>query len=170
MITTANKRSSHFARECSYGPTPVPLPCLLSLPSRSRRRSSRSSPFPTSTNPSPVLFPQVVLHEYIFNTRSTATVHTSTKARLTSVAISIPIHIRIPYLDRHRNLIICSLSHCQPSLKISCKSVWKFLRKVANKQTYRQTNNDKNITSLTEVINKIGNCNNYSFHASKKVT
>jgi len=36
-------------------------------------------------------------------------------------------------------LIICSLAHCQPSLKISCKSVWKFLRKVANKHTDRQT-------------------------------
>jgi len=25
--------------------------------------------------------------------------------------------------DRHQNLTICSLTHCQPSLKISCKSV-----------------------------------------------
>jgi len=43
------------------------------------------------------------------------------------------------------------MAHCQPSLKISCKSVRKFLRKVANKQTYKQTDNDKNITSFTEV-------------------
>jgi len=50
--------------------------------------------------------------------------------------------------DRHRNLIICSLAHCQPSLKISCKSVWKFLRKVANSQT----NNNENISALAEVI------------------
>jgi len=35
--------------------------------------------------------------------------------------------------DRHQNLIACSLANCQPSLKISCKSVRKFLRKVANK-------------------------------------
>jgi len=41
--------------------------------------------------------------------------------------------------DRHQNLISCSLAHCQPSLKISCKSVPKFLHKVANKQTNRET-------------------------------
>ena len=41
--------------------------------------------------------------------------------------------------DRHQNLIACSLVHCQPFLKISCKSVWKFLRKVANRQTDKQT-------------------------------
>jgi len=49
--------------------------------------------------------------------------------------------------DRHQNLIICSLAHYQPSLKMSCKRVRKFLRKVAN----RQTNNVENITSLTKV-------------------
>ena len=42
--------------------------------------------------------------------------------------------------DRHQNLIICSSGHSQPSLKISCKSVQKFLDKVADKQTNRQTN------------------------------
>jgi len=40
--------------------------------------------------------------------------------------------------DRHQNLIICLLAHCQPFLKISCKSVQKFLRKVANRQTDKQ--------------------------------
>jgi len=38
------------------------------------------------------------------------------------------------------------MAHCQPSLKISCKSIRKFLRKVANRQTDksdRQTNNDE---------------------------
>jgi len=45
------------------------------------------------------------------------------------------------------------MAHCQPSLKISCKSVRKFLRKVANKQTNIQTNNDENIALLAEVIN-----------------
>jgi len=66
-------------------------------------------------------------------TRSTGTVHTSTKARF-----------RIPDTDRHQNLIISSLAHCQPSLKITCKSVRKFLREVANKQTDKQSNNDEN--------------------------
>ena len=79
-------------------------------------------------------------------TRSTETVHTSAKARLTSVTIWIWIRIHDPY--RHQNFVICSLVHCQPSLKIWCKSVWKFLCKVANKQA----NNDENINSLAEVI------------------
>ena len=61
--------------------------------------------------------------------------HTSAKARLTSVTI----RIQICDLDCHQNLIICSLAHCHPSLKISCKSIWKFLCKVANRQTNRQT-------------------------------
>jgi len=70
-----------------------------------------------------------------------------------------------PDPNRHQNLIICSLAHCQPSLKILRKSVRKFLRKVANRQTdrqtdrqtkkqtdkNRQTNNGENITSLAEV-------------------
>ena len=70
-------------------------------------------------------------------TTSTGTVHTSAKAHLTSVAMRIRIRIRYPY--RHQNLIICSLAHCQPSSKISCKSVGKFLREVANRQANRQT-------------------------------
>ena len=65
-------------------------------------------------------------------TRSTGTVRTSAKARLTSV------RIQIPDPDRHRNLIVCSLALCQPSLKRSCKSVQMCLRKVANRQTDRQ--------------------------------
>ena len=40
--------------------------------------------------------------------------------------------------DRHQNLIICSLAYCQLYLKISCKSVLKFLRKVASRQTDKQ--------------------------------
>jgi len=58
-----------------------------------------------------------------------------------------------PYLDRHQNLIICSLAHCQPSLKISCKSVQKFLHKAAN----RQTNNDDYTSSLVEVKKLMSN-------------
>jgi len=57
-------------------------------------------------------------------TRSTGTVHTSTKARLVS--------------DRYQNLIVCSTAHCQSSVKISCKSVWTFLHEVANSQTNKQ--------------------------------
>jgi len=68
-------------------------------------------------------------------TRSTGTLHTSAKARLTSIAIRI--RIRDP--DRHQNLNVCSLAHCQPSLKISSKSVRKFLLKAANSETDRQT-------------------------------
>jgi len=74
-------------------------------------------------------------------TRSTGTVHTSAKARLTH------IHDR----ERHQNLTIRSLAHCQPSLKISCKSLRKFLRKVANRQTHRQTNNDDYLSFLADV-------------------
>ena len=58
--------------------------------------------------------------------------HTSTNTRLNGLTSAA---IRIRNLDCHQNLIICSLAHCQPSLKISCKSVRKFLRKVANRQT-----------------------------------
>jgi len=39
---------------------------------------------------------------------------------------------------RQQNVIISSLAHCQPSLKISCKSVQKFLRKFAKGQTNKQ--------------------------------
>jgi len=55
------------------------------------------------------------------------------------------------YLDRHQNLTVRSLVHCQLSPKISRKSVRNFLRKVANKQTDRQTNNDDYISSLEEI-------------------
>jgi len=74
----------------------------------------------------------------IERTRSTWTQHTSAKARLTSVAIRIQIRIQFRDPDRCQNLTSCSLAHCQPSLKISCKSVRTFLHKVANKQTDNQ--------------------------------
>jgi len=51
--------------------------------------------------------------------------------------------------DHHQNLIICSLAHCQPSLKISCKSPGKFLHKVLKN---RQMDNDDYIYSLAQVI------------------
>ena len=52
--------------------------------------------------------------------------------------------------DRHQHLTVCSLAHCQHSLKISRKSVRKFLRKVANRQRDKQTVNDENITSFPD--------------------
>jgi len=61
------------------------------------------------------------------------------------VIFTIRIQIRDP--DRHQNFIICSLVHCQSSLKISCKSVQKFLRNVANRQTDKQT--DRQTTTIT---------------------
>jgi len=85
-------------------------------------------------------------------------VHTFAKARLTSTAIwqismnecpltsfRISEYWRIrkqslyphPDPNRHQNWIICSLALCQSSLKISCKSVGKFLR--TDKQTNKQT-------------------------------
>jgi len=101
-------------------------------------------------------------------------VHTSAKARLTSAAIwristnecpLTTLHRLIPIVTNPENnpciqtvigvaTNICSLAHCQLSLKISCKSVWKFSRKVANSQTDRQkhTDNDDCISSLAEVI------------------
>ena len=83
-----------------------------------------------------------------FRNRSTGTVHTSTKARLTSVVIWIRIQICDP--DRHQNLIVCSSAHFQPLLQISCQSVRKFLRKVAN----RQTNNQRRKHNLLGGSNK----------------
>jgi len=80
-------------------------------------------------------------------TSSTELVHTSAKVHLTSVAIRI--HIRYP--DHHQNLINCSSANCQPSVKISCKSVLKFMRKVANRQTNRQTSNNDYVSPLAEV-------------------
>ena len=75
----------------------------------------------------------IIMTAIVTITRSTGTLHTSAKGRLTSVAIRIVIWIRDS--NRHRNLIVCSLTHCQPSMKISCKSVRKFLQPVANRQT-----------------------------------
>ena len=81
----------------------------------------------------------VVVEVIIMITRITGTAHTSAKARLTSIAISVPPSGE-SVLDRHRNLIIRSLTHCLPSLKISCKSVRRFLRKIVNRQRNKQTN------------------------------
>jgi len=88
--------------------------------------------------------------------RSTGTVHTPAKARLTRVAILI----RIPDPDRHQNLIICSVRW--PTANLS----WKFhvnpfgsfcakwlTDRQRDRQTDRQTNKDDDIglSSLVEV-------------------
>ena len=103
----------------------------------------------------------------IIMTRSTGTVRTSAKARLSSVAIRIQIRIqiriRIPDSDRYQNLIVCSLTRCQPSLKISCKSVRKFLRKVANKQTGKQTDKQRRKHNLLGGSNKYASSQNVVF-------
>ena len=52
--------------------------------------------------------------------------------------------------DRHQNLVVCSLAHCKPSPKISCKSVRKFLREVANRQTNRPTDKQTNKQTTTK--------------------
>jgi len=70
-------------------------------------------------------------------TTSNGIVHTSAKTRLTWIGDP----------DRHQSLIVCLLAHCQPSVKISCKSVRTFLRKVANRQTDRQAN--RQTTTIT---------------------
>jgi len=105
-------------------------------------------------NKNKLCFPDLrtILHQRQNLTRSTGTVHTSAKARLTRIRTRIRIRICDPDTDRHQNLNISSLVHCRPSLKTSCKSVRKFLRKVGNRQTNKQTNNDENITSLAKVI------------------
>jgi len=83
-------------------------------------------------------------------TRSTGTVHISTKACLNSVAIWIWIRIQIPDQDRHQNLIICSLARCQPSWKFYTYPFRSFCTKLlADKQTDKH---DKNITSFVEVM------------------
>ena len=100
--------------------------------------------------------------EAIVNYISTGTVHTFSKGHLTGDVIAVPPsgesvqddesgkQFLYPDgdMDRHQNLIISSLAHAQPSLKILCKSIWKFLRKVANKQTDKQTTTKSNILEL----------------------
>ena len=55
--------------------------------------------------------------------------------------------------DHTQNWITGSLCHARRTLKISERSVHKFLSYVADAQTNKQTKNDKNITSLVEVKN-----------------
>jgi len=71
--------------------------------------------------------------------------------------------------DRHQNLTSCSLAHCQPSLKIACKSVRKFLCscwQIVN----RETNNNENISSAAEVINLLERWNPWPHVANRHVS
>jgi len=61
------------------------------------------------------------------------------------ICSNIITRVRIRDPDRHQNLITYFIAHCQPSLKISCKSVQKILRKVANRQPDRQTNKQRRL-------------------------
>jgi len=54
--------------------------------------------------------------------------------------------------DRRQNLTTCSLANCQPPMEFFANPFGIFLRKVANRQTNRQTNKDNYITSLAEVM------------------
>ena len=51
-------------------------------------------------------------------------------------------------LDRHQNCITWSLSNALPLQKISSKSVHKFASNPTDRQTNRQTDRTKNITSF----------------------
>jgi len=101
------------------------------------------------------------------------TVHTSTKGRWRNDAIASHSAVGWCHLqydksekqslyrdgdcDRNQNLIIYSMARCQPSLKISCKSVSEFLRKVANEQTANRRTDKKrrkhSLLGLAKVIN-----------------
>ena len=61
----------------------------------------------------------------------------------------------LQYPDHHQNLISSYLYYSGPIHKISSQSVHNFLSNVVHRQTNRQTNATKNITSFAkEVITK----------------
>jgi len=71
-------------------------------------------------------------------------VHTSAKARLTSIALrTIRIRIRIPDPDRHQNLIVCFIGPCTANLpsKFHANPYGSFCAKLltTDRQTNRQT-------------------------------
>jgi len=76
-------------------------------------------------------------------TRSTGTVHTSAKARLTSVAI------RIAHTDRHQHWIICSFAHCQPSTKFHVNPFGRFCAKLL---TDGQTDKQRRLHNLLVIL------------------
>ena len=74
--------------------------------------------------------------------------HTSAKARLTSVAIRIRIRIRIRDPDRHENVIIVHWTIANRPSKVHANAFGSFCAKLL---TDKRTNNDDYITSLAEV-------------------
>ena len=57
--------------------------------------------------------------------------------------------------DHHQYLIICSLAHCQSSLKFCANPFGSFRAKLlTDRQTNKQTHNDEHITSLAEVTSE----------------
>ena len=62
--------------------------------------------------------------------------------------------------DHHQNLISSSLYHPGPLHKISSQSVYNLLSNVVHKQTDRQTNATKNITSFCQGGDNDNNSNN----------
>jgi len=78
-------------------------------------------------------------------TRSTGAVHTSAKARLTTVAI----RIQIPHPDRHQNLTFFRWLIANLPWKFYANPLTSFCAKLP---TDKETNNDDCISSLAEVI------------------
>ena len=58
----------------------------------------------------------------------------------------------LQYPDHHQNLISSSLYYSGPVHKISSQSVHNFLSNVVQRQTNRQTNATKNITSFAKEV------------------
>ena len=61
----------------------------------------------------------------------------------------------LEYPDHHQNLISSSLCYPRPLHKISSQSVHNFLSNVVHRQTDRQTNVTKNITSFAKEVNMV---------------
>jgi len=58
------------------------------------------------------------------------------------------IQIRIRDPDRHQNLIICSMAHCQPFLETVMQIRWEVFAD-------KHTNNDDYTSSLAQVISQM---------------
>ena len=71
----------------------------------------------------------------------------------------------LEYPDHHQNLISSSLYYPGPLHKISPQSVHNFLSNVVHRQTDKQTNATKNITSFAkEVIKRSQGCGKMFYH------
>ena len=70
----------------------------------------------------------------------------------------------LEYPDQHQNLISSSLYYPGPRHKISSQSVHNFLSNVVHRQTDRQTNVTKNITSFANEVKMLQYVQNYIAH------